>query len=448
MDYLTELSQEQAEIERSFVGCVMISPEYVREECSWLDPNTFADETMGEFWTQVLNGDEPVHVANRLGVAPEFFGYMNRTPNFQLARDFANSIAEANYWRQMLLGSQDIVRAIGKKSKGEVEAILYAMGNAYDGEYSIARDAVDAGEQLIERIQDGNTSIPYGIESVDWATGGPEIGTCTILAGRTSMGKTALALQFAEYQALTLNKRVAFFAAEMSAEQLIARRVCGKVKNKQGKPASWQDVRNENIDGMTKARLYDYIREYAKNIAGKLDIIDKTNITTQDILRIQTKKRYDVVYVDHLGLLKDVKRKDERHDQLLGRMALAMHELAKNTRCVVVVLHQLNREVGNRAGNMPTLTDLRDSGKIEENVDNVLLLHRDSYWDASKQQETDPMQIIIAKYRDGARASSCYVGYQLRTQQFVTMWAEDVDKRIEDGLAGDQMPLEQDDVPF
>ena len=127
MDYLSEMSQEQAEIERSFAGCVMISPEFVREECGWLDPATFSNETVGKFWEMVLDGDEPVVVANRLGGGPEFFGYMNRTPNFQLARDFANSIAEANYWRQLLLGSQDIVRAIGKKSKSEVEAIQHGI---------------------------------------------------------------------------------------------------------------------------------------------------------------------------------------------------------------------------------------------------------------------------------------------------------------------------------
>lgn len=451
-DLFTSVSQKQAEIEKSFIGCLVIAPDYVKEECKWLDPSLFANEKLGRLWAGVLDGDEVMEVASRLDLTSEVFGYMNKTGAFQQAGQYANAIAEKNFYRQVTIGTQDLVRAIQKQDKSEIEAIVEAMGNLQDGKSSAMRRATDIGESLINRINQGDITVPFGIKSMDWATGGAEKGTCTILAGRTSMGKTALAIETAEHQVLEQGKKVGFFALEMSAEQLAARRTCHKVKNLQGFPASWQDVRSENIDENNKLALFELIRAYVDRIDGKLCIQDATNVTTQDIIRIQSREKFDVIYVDHLGLLKDQPRKGERHDMLLGRMVMALHELAKNTGCVVIVLHQLNREVGSRAGNRPTLTDLQDSGKIEQNADNVLLLHRDSYWDASLAQDIDPMEVIIAKYRDGSRSARCYVGYDLRAQKFVAMWAEDIEKLADDKMESayeqGEFGDEPDDIPF
>jgi replicative DNA helicase len=271
----------------------------------------------------------------------------------------------------------------------------------------------------------------------------------TVWAARTSMGKSALALHFAESQALDQDLRVAFFALEMSAEQLMARRNCHKVKNLQGLSASWQDVRSKNISQSERLALYELVRSYATRIKGKLDIYDATHFTSRDIERIQRKLRYDVIYIDHGGLLKDKPRRGERWDQLIGRFTLNLHELAKNTYCVVNLVWQLNRETGSRAGNRPSLTDLRDSGKIEENADNVVLLHRESYWGNTQAQAIDPMELILAKFRDGARAFSCYVGFDLAAQKFVTMKAEDMEQVAEDRMEQSSLIQEGEDViPF
>lgn len=452
VELLTEVGLESKELEQSLIGCLVIAQEHVMAECGWLDATCFSDQTLGKLWREVQDGGEVMQVAGRLNITAEVFGYMNRVPNFSQAKQFANAIAEKNYYRQLTLGAQDLVRAIAKRDKTEIEMIIDAMEGMEDGQVSIARDADEVAESLINRISQGDISIPFGIQSVDYATGGAEVGTCTIMAGRTSMGKSALAMEFAEQQALEQGKRVAFFALEMSAEQLVARRNCHKVKNKAGFPASWQDVRSGNVDESNKLALFELVKSYLQRTKGKLDIIDKTNITVMDIVRMQAKARWDVIYVDHLGLLKDRARTGERHDQLRGRQVMTLHELAKDTKCVVICLHQLNREVGNRAGNKPTLTDLRDSGQIEENADNVFLLHRDSYWDASLANDVDPMEILIAKYRDGARASNCFVGFQLAEQKFVSMWAEDINKMAEQKMetAAEQGVLldEPSDIPF
>lgn len=453
-ELLTEITLESKEIEQALIGSLVIAPEYVIQECGWLDATAFADATLGELWRGVQDGGEVMTVAGRLNITTEVFGYMNRTPSFEKAREYANAIAEKNYYRQLTMGAGDLVRAISKRDRTEIDMLLSTMASWDDGETSIARNPEQVAESLIERIEMGNISVPFGIQSVDWATGGAEKGTCTILAGRTSMGKSGLAMEFAENQALQQGKRVAFFALEMSAEQLFARRLCHKVKNTEGIPASWQDVRSGHVDQSNKLALYELVKSYAQRVKGKLDVIDKTGVSTPDIVRLQAKNKWDVIYVDHLGLLKDFPRKNERYDQLVGRQVMMLHELAKDTKCVVICLAQLNREVGQRSGNRPTLTDLRDSGKIEENADNVFLLHRDSYWDASQTHDIDPMEIIVAKYRDGARSSNCFVGYHLAEQRFVSMWQDEVDKiaqqRMENTAEQGTMELgdEPSDIPF
>jgi replicative DNA helicase len=450
-DLISTVTMKQAEIEKSLIGCLVIAQEYVMSECSWLDSRMFANQRLGELWQGCVDGGEVMEVASKLDMTTEVFGYMNHSPSFQQAGQFANAIAQKNYFRMASLSMGELARAIDTQDQTEIERVLDYMKGLDNGQSTEMRLATDIAESLIDRIELGDISIPFGIKSADWATGGAEIGTCTVVAARTSMGKSALAMEFAENQALEQGKKVGFFALEMSAEQLMARRNCHKAKNLQSIPASWQDVRSRNIDDNNRLALYELVRSYAERIKGKLCIHDGTHVTMNDIIRIQAREQFDVIYIDHLGLLKDVARRGERHDQLRGRQVMMCHELAKDTQCVVILLAQLNREVGSRSGNKPTLTDLRDSGQIEENADNVILLHRDSYWDASLSKDVDPMECIIAKYRDGARASSFYVGFDLAAQKFVTMWAEDLeklaDKRMEDDAEQTAMPLEEDNVP-
>lgn len=444
----SEVSQRQIEIEKDFAGCVVVSADFARAECGWLDPSLFADGTIGKFWGMVLDGKDPMEAAGDLNITHEAFGWMNRVPNFQMANGYAKAIAKKSFYRYIMLGAQDLARAVQNQDKAEIDSILEVMTSLDDAETVDHRDAEQVAESLINRMERDDLSIPFGIESVDWATAGQERGTMTVWAARTSMGKSALAMEFAEYQALTLGVRVAFFALEMSAEQMMARRVCHKVKNLQGYPASWQDVRAKNIGQEERLTLYALVRAYGERIKGKLDVYDATHFTSKDVERIQRKLRYDVIYIDHGGLLKDKPRRGERWDQLIGRFTLNLHELAKNTYCVVNMIWQLNRETGQRANNRPSLTDLRDSGKIEENADNVILLHRESYWDASKTQEIDPMELVLAKYRDGARSYSCFVGFDLAAQKFTSMKREDVEAVIEEGLGDNGRPPGQTEIPF
>lgn len=449
-DLYAETASKQAQIEPSFAGCVALAPDYVRQVCRWLEPAKFSNEVIGKFWGKVLDGRDPMEVAGELNILPDLLKWINSTNSFQNADQFARAIAQKYYLRQVTLGAQDLAKAVASGDTDTIAGVVSALGMLDDGVEVDMRDVTEVGENLKDRITSGNISMKFGIDSVDIATGGSERGTMTVIAARPSMGKTALALEFAENQALLQGKKVAFFALEMTAEQLMARRVCHKVNNKQGYPASWQDVRSENISETETLKLFDEIDKYAEKIKGKLFINDKTKTTSADIIKAQAKERYDVIYIDHLGLLKDKLQGNERTDQRLGRITMALHELAKDYDCVVYLLHQLNRGTEGRADHRPNMGDLRDSGEIEQNADNVILLYRDSYYNGGAE-EVDPMELIIGKYRDGARLSNCYVGYDLRRQRFISVYAEDLNKVAEDAMedtyAQQQFP-EPDDIPF
>lgn len=453
MDAMTQATQDQHAIEQAFAGAVLINGDYARHNAGWLSPDVFTDAKLGEFWTKILQGSDPIEVGFAMGISAELLGYQQRVTSHLDVNAYAKSLSRSAYLRFMVMGASDLVRAATAGDENEIDIILTTMKSMDSGVTKSMRSMIEVGESLKNRIRQGDISVAFGTKSVDWATGGAERGTLTILAGRPSMGKSSLAFQWAEHQALNLNLKVGFFALEMKAEQMIARRLCHQVKNVDGNSASWQDVRSKQVSDAELDKLDVLIDEYTAKTDGKLQINDDTHTTTSDILRTQMREKYDVIYIDHLGLLKDQQQRGERYDQLLGRIAMALHELAKNTNAVVFCLAQLNRKVEDRANNRPVMSDLQDSGKLEQNADNIILLFRASYYDPNKAQDVDPMELILGKYRDGSRSSNCWVGFDLRAQTFVSMWQEDIDAMIEDGLEQANMDLptggkEPDDIPF
>ena len=445
-ELFSEVSMKQHDIEHLFCGTTLVNGDYARKEAGWLSPETFTDEVLAKYWARVRQGEDASAVAIDLGVFTELTKWMNRSTNYMELPAYARAIQAQNYKRQMVLGAQDIIKSIEQGTDEDIPAILDVLRQQDNGSSRTMRDPREVADNLMYRVERGDISIPFGIDSVDYATGGMERGTFTVLAGRTSMGKSSLAFQFAEHQALVHGLRVGFFALEMSAEQMFARRLCHKVYNRSGNRATWQDVRSGQVAPEEIERLRTYVNEYADKIDGKLYVSDATNVTSADIVRTQLREKYDVIYVDHVRLLKDKQWKSERYDQYIGRVTLSMHELAKNTNSVVVGLFQLNREVEGRPDHRPLLKDLRDSGQIEENADNVILIYRPGYY-TGEYADPDETELVLAKYRDGSRSSNCWVGFHLKEQRFDSLYKKQAEQVIEDGLTQAKLP-EDNNVPF
>jgi replicative DNA helicase len=433
------VSQEQVEAEKLLIGAILRDPKALAN-VGFLSVDNFMVPEHQEFWNRIKNGEEPVEVVMAVPGMTKAFTWSNDAL-FGREQQYANALQDKAYIREAVRSAEAIVKAAMEGKKDDIQTLAFDMTKRNPGGYSRMRSPHEIAASLNRRIDQGNISIPFGIESMDDATRGLERGTLTTLAARPSMGKSSLAFQVNENQALVQGLRVGVFALEMSGEQMFARRNCHKVG------AMWQDVRSENITSKQKDDLKRHIETYAEQLDGLMYISDDTSTTVAQIVRTQLRERFDVIMIDHLGLLKDKILSGERHDQYLGRLTETLHSLAKNTQSVVLLLAQLNRSVEARQDKRPHMGDLRDSGHIEQNSDNVGLLYGEWYYDPTADNTTE---IIWGKFRDGLKNSLSLVEFDFEEQRFRSVDTEKFDEYAAQRMQEqyEQLEMPDDGRPF
>ena len=436
------VSQEQVEIERLFVGSVVRSQDLALRDAGWLDPEVFMTPGYQEFWTRVKNGEDPIQVTFAMPELRDAFSWSNEIL-FNKVGSYAHALVEKNYLRASILAAEQIVKYAQDGDEGGIQQVVATMSTQNAGGASGMRTPLEIAFSLNERIAKGNISIPWGIDSLDLATRGKERGTMTVLAGRPSMGKSSLAFQCNEHQALEQKLKVGVWSLEMSGEQIFARRNCYKIDR------MWMDVRSGMISASEEESLKVYNVKYAEELDGHLLVNDSTATATMDIVRTQLQEKFDVIMIDHLGLLEDRPLKGERHDQKLGRITKTLHALAKNTNSVILLLAQLNRGVEQRSDKRPTMADLRDSGEIEQNADNVGLIYGEWYYDKNADNTTE---INFGKFRDGLQHSTAYVRFVKHRQEFESLTQREIDDLATEQLEllgnGDDPLNLQEEMPF
>lgn len=237
-------------------------------------------------------------------------------------------------------------------------------------------------------------SIRTHIPRLDEAIGGLERQTLTVLAARPGMGKTTLAFQLARNIANYGNK-VLFYSLEMAEAALWAKAVCGAEHER------WKDIRAMALDGKIPDPLFNRLSKQAEKMMSMYQesiLIDDSVNTTGTIILGIDKYRPDLVVIDHLRLVKD---QGESENKRLGAISERLKDIAKDFNCAVLCLAQLNRNVENRESKRPELSDLRDSGEIEENADLVMMLYRPDYYDEPGIKPVDSRtEVLIRKFRD------------------------------------------------
>lgn len=226
-----------------------------------------------------------------------------------------------------------------------------------------------------------------GIESYDTITGGLHPGDLTVLAARPGMGKTSLAIQMAMH----VNASVVF-SLEMPSKQLVLRDLCSVAGVDQTK------VRN----GFLSATDWADLTKACERRQGANVWIDDWGHTTIQHIRMRTKKAQSMgevklVIVDHIGLVRGSRNPSTQAQ--VSEYSRDLKALAKELNVSVVALSQLNRNVESREDKHPVLSDLRDSGALEQDADNVVFLYRDSYY--TKKQDDFMCEIMVAKHRNG-----------------------------------------------
>ena len=260
--------------------------------------------------------------------------------------------------------------------------------------------------QLLDRVQEmadnpnDITGVPTGFIDLDRMTSGFQAGDLVVLAARPSMGKTALAINIAEHVALNEGLPVAVFSMEMGAAQL-AVRVVGSIGR-----IDQMNLRTGKLKDEEWPRLTEAI-EKLRNISLH---IDETAGLTVSELRANARRlarqcgKLGLIVVDYLQLMSGSCSNDENRATELGEISRGLKGLAKELQCPVLALSQLNRSVETRTDKRPLMSDLRESGAIEQDADVIMFIYRDDYYNKDSK-EPGVAEVIIGKQRNGPTGS-------------------------------------------
>ena len=280
------------------------------------------------------------------------------------------------------------------------QSIFNIAQSKIKGGFTATGDIVhDAMEVLDERSRNGGIAgIATGLEAIDNLTAGFHKGELTVIAGRPSQGKTALALTIARNMATT-GKVVGFFSLEMSKIELVMRlliaeaRIDGqKMRTGLLDKAGWNTLMSK-ADAIAKAPIY----------------IDETTVMNITELRAKARRlksehNAEVIVVDYIQLMNGTGGKDVRRDLEIGIITRGLKAIAKELNVIVIALSQLNRDVEKRGSKaedkIPMLSDLRESGAIEQDADVVIFLYRKYYY-SKHFKDKGQAKVIIAKQRNG-----------------------------------------------
>ncbi|PWU18992.1 MAG: replicative DNA helicase [Bdellovibrio sp.] len=262
------------------------------------------------------------------------------------------------------------------------------------GPMDLVKDSIIKIEELYHRKAEV-TGVPTGFTLLDKMTSGLQSGELVIIAARPSMGKTALALNVAQHIALRHKKTVAFFSLEMSREAVMMRLLASEAR------INMKDVRSGRISDSAWPKLI----EAAGVISDSPFYIDETTGISPFELRTRCRRLkaqhgLDIVMIDYLQMMK-LKERVESREREVSEISRTLKAIAKELHIPVIALAQLNRGVEGRTEKRPMLSDLRESGSLEQDADIIMMLYREDYYDKEDPEKQGHAEIIIGKQRNG-----------------------------------------------
>ncbi|WP_348773258.1 replicative DNA helicase [Paenibacillus pabuli] len=267
-------------------------------------------------------------------------------------------------------------------------------GKEFRTAHDVFLAAFEIMEQRFANSGDEVTGIRSGYVDLDRMTSGFQNSDLIIVAARPSVGKTAFALNIAQHAVLKEQKRVAVFSLEMSAEQLALRMISAEGNIEANR------IRTGFLRGDDWEKATTVISSLGE---AQLFIDDSAALTAQGIInkcrRLHQKFGLDMIVIDYLQLVSGEKGKENRQQEVTD-ISRKFKQLARELHIPVIALSQLNRAVEQRQDKRPMMSDLRESGAIEQDADIVAFLHREDYYDAETEKK-NIIEIIIAKQRNG-----------------------------------------------
>lgn len=406
--------------EQSVLGAVILDKNALIEVIEILKPEDFYSQMHKEIYEAVIDlyrKNEPVDIltlaeALKKKKSLEMVGgraYLGQlssaVPSTSNVEYYAKIVEEKAVLRRLIDASSQIMEK-GYHDKTEANEVLdFAEQQVFEISqkrhkkgFAVIKDVLWENLKKIDeasKIKGNMTGLNTGFIDLNTKTSGLQKSDLIMIAARPSMGKTAFALNIARNAAIMGNGSVAVFSLEMSKEQLTQRLLSSeakveiqKIRTGSLEAKEWEDI-YVAIDVLSKANLY---------------IDDTPGISSLEIKnkcrRLKSEKGLDLIIIDYLQLM-SADGKSESRQQEISAISRSLKNLAREMDCPVIALSQLSRAPELRADHRPILSDLRESGSIEQDADIVMFLYRDEYYNPETTEKPNVCEVIIAKHRNG-----------------------------------------------
>lgn len=406
--------------EKSVLGSILLDKEALFEVLEILRPEDFYSEMHKEIYSGVIElyrKNQPVDILTvseelKKRKSLEMVGgrsyialLSTLVPSTSNAAEYAKIIAEKAILRRLIGTASDIVDKSYQEKMGPSEVLDFAERGIFEiaqqrqsKDFAPIKDVLWSNIARLDELSklDGNiTGLTTGFIDLDARTSGLQKSDLIMLAARPAMGKTAFALNIAQQAAIKGKGTVLIFSLEMSRDQLGQRMLSmesriemQKLKTGSLERKDWDQI-HMALDTLSKANIF---------------IDDSPGITAMEIKnkcrRLKAEKGLDLVVIDYLQLM-SYEGKSENRQQEISSLSRFLKLLAREMDCPVIVLSQLSRAVEQRTDHRPILSDLRESGSIEQDADIVMFLYRDEYYNPETTDKPNICEVIISKQRSG-----------------------------------------------
>ncbi|MBS1652758.1 MAG: replicative DNA helicase [Bacteroidetes bacterium] len=425
---LGKIPPQAIELEEAVLGAMLLEREALSNVIDILKPESFYKPQNGLVYKAIqslFSKSVPVDILTvtqelkNTGVLEEVGGayyvsaLTNRIASSANSEYYARIVAQKYLQREIISINSETIKLAYEDSTDAFELLDKTTENIYKLlDDNVRKQHIEMKSLIAKAIKDieaaanhtdGLMGVPSGFTALDRITGGWQKSDLIILAARPGMGKTAFVVSMAKNAAVEYNKPVAVFSLEMSSVQLVKRLISSETEIKQ--------------DKILKGNLEDYefvqLNERIKKLANAPLYIDDTPALSIFELRAKARRlkeneKIELIIIDYLQLMKGNDERNGNREQEISFISRGLKSLAKELEIPIIALSQLSRQVESRAGQSkrPMLSDLRESGAIEQDADMVTFIYRPEYYGLEFDEQNEPTkgkaEIIIAKNRHGA----------------------------------------------
>ncbi len=424
---LGKIPPQATDLEEAVLGALMIEQKALNEVIDVLSPESFYREAHRKIFQAIqmlFNIGEPVDIMtvtaelrrtgdlDLVGGAYYISYLTNRVASSANIQTHARIISQKYILRELIRISSETIREAYEEStdvfdlldKAESDLFTVAQGNIrkeWDTLAAVLKEAIDNIEAAKDNV-DGVSGVPSGFAALDRITAGWQNSDMVIIAARPGMGKTAFVLSMARNIAVDFNMPVAIFSLEMSSVQLVNRLISAETRIPGTK------LRRGNLEEHEFTQLHTRIKKLS---GASLFIDDTPSLSVFELRakarRMKQKHNISIIIVDYLQLMTAGGKEKGNREQEISSISRSIKTIAKELNIPIIALSQLSRAVETRGGDKkPILSDLRESGAIEQDADIVSFIYRPEYYDILQDEAGNSLeglgQIIIAKHRNGA----------------------------------------------